>query len=70
MSIEPDDWFNRFWPFGRRGRGSYFGDMFRGFDEMRREMERGFEESFKDIETKAPKDLIREYETLSYHSLM
>lgn len=63
MSIEPDDWFNRFWPFGRRGRGSYFGDMFRGFDEMRREMERGFEESFKDIETKAPKDLIREYET-------
>lgn len=62
MSIEPDDWFNRFWPFGRRGRGSYFGDMFRGFDEMRQEMERGFE-SFKDIETKAPKDLIREYET-------
>jgi HSP20 family protein len=37
--------------------------MFRGFDEMRREMEREFEESFKDIETKAPKDLIREYET-------
>jgi HSP20 family protein len=63
LSIEPDDWFNRFWPFGRRGRGSYFGDMFRGFDEMRREMERGFEESFKDIETKAPKDLVREYET-------
>ena len=63
MSIEPDDWFNRFWTFGRRGRGSYFGDMFRGFDEMRREMERGFEESFKDMETKAPKDLIREYET-------
>jgi HSP20 family protein len=62
LSIEPDDWFNRFWPFGRRGQGSYFGDMFRGFDEMRREMERGFE-SFKDIETKAPKDLIREYET-------
>ena len=30
---------------------------------MRREMERGFEESFKDIETKAPKDPIREYET-------
>ncbi|MGG6460891.1 MAG: archaeal heat shock protein Hsp20 [Candidatus Eiseniibacteriota bacterium] len=64
MSIEPDDWFSRFfgtgsWPFKRRG----FGDMFRGFDEMRREMEREFEESFKDIETKAPKDLIREYET-------
>ena len=42
---------------------NYFGDMFRGFDEMRREMERHFEESFKDIEAKAPKDLIREYET-------
>jgi len=71
LSIEPDDWFSRFfgtgsWPFRRRGSGTgidYFGDMFRGFDEMRQEMERGFEESFKDIETKAPKDLIREYET-------
>ena len=30
---------------------------------MRKEMEREFEESFKDLETKAPKDLIREYET-------
>ena len=29
---------------------------------MRHEMEREFEESSKDIETKAPKDLIREYE--------
>jgi HSP20 family protein len=62
LSIAPDDWFNRF--FGRRaGRGNYFDDMFRGFEDMRREMERDFEESFKDIETKAPKDLIREYET-------
>jgi HSP20 family protein len=62
LSIAPDDWFNRF--FGRRAGGAnYFDNMFRGFDEMRREMERDFEESFKDIETKAPKDLIREYET-------
>ncbi len=30
---------------------------------MSREMERDFEDSFKDIETKAPKDLVREYET-------
>ena len=30
---------------------------------MRREMEREFEEQYKDIETKAPKDLVREYET-------
>jgi HSP20 family protein len=36
--------------------------MFRGFDEMQREMERQFEESFKDL-TKAPQDLVREYET-------
>lgn len=70
MSIEPDDWFNRFfsfgnWPFGRRGRGtsSYFDDMFKGFDEMRRGMERDFEKAFKDMQTNAPKDLIKEYET-------
>ena len=66
MSITPDDWFDRFFgnfPFGKRGRRSYFDDMFGGFDRMRKEMEREFEESFKDLETKAPKDLIREYET-------
>ena len=70
MSIEPDDWFTRFfntgnWPFRRRGGTdmNYFGEMLRGFDEMKREMERQFEESFKNIEMKAPKDLIREYET-------
>src|SRR5215467_6672884 len=33
--------------------------MFRGFDEMRRQMEREFE----DIEKRIPKDLIREYTT-------
>jgi HSP20 family protein len=66
MSITPDDWFDRFFgnfPFGKRGRRSYFDDMFGGFDQMRKEMEREFEESFKDLETKAPKDLIREHET-------
>ena len=61
MSIEPSDWFNRFfgtnWPFGRRS------NPFEGFDEMRREMEREFEENLKDIEEKVPKDLIREYVT-------
>jgi HSP20 family protein len=67
--IEPFDWFNRFFGGGgsrRSGRGGgFFGfpDIFRGFDEMRREMEREFEEQYKDIETKAPKDLVREYET-------
>ena len=36
--IEPYDWYRRF--FGR-GRGGFLEDMFRGFDQMRREMERG-----------------------------
>ncbi len=66
-----DDWFRSF--FGRTGRiglpapggrgGGWFGDMPRQFDEMRSEMERMFEEQFKDIESTAPKDLIREYKT-------
>jgi HSP20 family protein len=65
--IEPFDWFNRF--FGRgsgsRRRGGFFGfpDMFRGFDEMRREMERGFEDAFKNMQAQAPKDLVKEYQT-------
>jgi HSP20 family protein len=65
--IEPFDWFNRF--FGRgsgsRRRGGFFGfpNMFRGFDEMRREMERGFEDAFKNMQNQAPKDLVKEYQT-------
>jgi HSP20 family protein len=54
--IEPYDWYRRF--FGR-GRGGFFEDMFRGFDQMRREMEREFD----DIEKTVPKDLVREYDT-------
>lgn len=60
MRIDPENWFNRFgFPFGRRGRGNYFDNMFQGFDDMRKEMEREFE----NIQNNAPKDLIREYET-------
>jgi HSP20 family protein len=62
--IDPFDWFNRF--FGRRGdraHGYGFPDIFRGFGEMRREVERDFQDMFRDIQTKAPKDLVREYET-------
>jgi len=56
--IEPFDWYRRF--FGRRGfGGGLFEDMFRGFDEMRREMEREFE----GMEKRIPKDLVREYTT-------
>ena len=57
--IEPEDLFRR----GRRLSGGHRGDIFGQFDEMRREMERMFEDQFKDMQTKAPKDLIREYET-------
>ena len=59
--IEPFDWFNRFFGSSRRGsRGGtgFFGfpDIFRGFDEMRREMERQFEEQFKNFQSTLPKD--------------
>jgi HSP20 family protein len=67
--IEPFDWFNRFFGSGRRssrgGGSGFFGfpDIFRGgFDEMRRNMEREFEDAFKNIESKAPKDLVKEYD--------
>ena len=48
-------------PFG--GMGWNFEDMFREFDEMRREMSKTFSEQFKNIENTVPKDLIKEYET-------
>ena len=54
--IEPFDWSRRFFGLGRRG---FFDDMFRGIDQMKREMEREFE----DMEKRIPKDLIREYTT-------
>jgi HSP20 family protein len=62
--IEPFDWFRRFLGSGSRaGRQFDFSDMFRGFEEMRREMERQFEEQFKSFQSTIPKDLVREYET-------
>ena len=71
--IEPEDWFKRFFGSSSRmpsppppssiGRGGWFGDMPRQFDEMRREMQRMFEEQFKDIQSNIPKELVREYET-------
>jgi len=57
--IQPFDWYRRFGGLGRKGFGGFFDDMFRGFDEMREEMEREFE----DIEKRIPKDMIREYTT-------
>jgi HSP20 family protein len=54
--IEPYDWYRRF--FGR-GRGNFFDDIFKGFEETQREIER----EFTDIEKNMPKDLVREYKT-------
>ena len=67
--IEPYDWLGRFFGRGSRRSGRWgeglfgFPDIFRGFDEMRREMERGFENAFKNMQVKAPKDLVKEYQT-------
>ncbi len=67
--IEPsEDWFRRFFsgiPFFPRTGGSWdrLSYMPRQFEEMRREMQRMFEEQFKDIQSKIPKELVREYET-------
>jgi HSP20 family protein len=62
---DTEDWFRRWFggrglpEFGREG-GRWFGsDISRQFDEMRREMERIFE----NIQTRTPKELVREYET-------
>jgi HSP20 family protein len=66
-NIEPFDWFRRF--FGSSSSGSRdsrqypFGHMFRGFEEMRSQMERQFEEQFKNFQSTAPKELVREYQT-------
>src|SRR5919112_649904 len=63
--IEPEDWFRRFFT-GREGNsktGGWNRDVFREFEDMRREMERMFEEQFRDIQSTAPKELVREYET-------
>ena len=61
--ITPYDWYKGFFsrrsPFG----GWNFDDMFREFDEMRKEMSRTFSEQFKNIENRVPKNLIKEYDT-------
>ena len=58
--IDPYNFFRQF--FGGSG-GWNFDDMFREFDEMRKEMSRTFSEQFKNIENIVPKDLIKEYNT-------
>lgn len=65
-NVEPEDWFTRFFGSSRRRRTEdWFGDddTFAGFDQMRRQMEKMFEEQLEDVQAKAPKELVREYET-------
>ena len=65
-----DDWFKGFFsgriglPVLGRGVGGRFGDdTSRHFDEIRKEMESMLEDQFRGIESAAPKDLVREYQT-------
>src|SRR5215203_2687715 len=76
MNIRPtnndDDWFNSFFDFGRsglrrrngrRGLGGLLDiDPFRAYEEMEDEMSRIFGQ-FSDIQTNAPNELVREYQT-------
>jgi HSP20 family protein len=58
-----DEWFRRWSPWGAGRRGTAGGEnVFREFEEMRRDMERMFEETLRDID-RVPKELIREYDT-------
>jgi len=56
-----DEWFRRF-GFGSMGRDRASGNIFREFEQMRREMERMFEDTIQNTE-RMPKELVREYET-------
>ncbi len=55
-----DEWFRRWSPWGGRREGGE--NLFREFEEMRRDMERMLEEALRDIES-VPRELIKEYET-------
>ena len=60
--LNPFDWYKNF--FGRNAnkkRTGFFDDYFAGFEEIQEEMERIFKQ-FLDIQSSAPKELIREYQ--------
>ena len=67
--IEPFDWFRRFLggvgSSGSISRASNkqfgFNDLFRGLEEIGMEMERQFEEQFKNFESIVPKELVRDF---------
>jgi HSP20 family protein len=61
--FNPFDWYKNF--FGmhpNKNRGRFFDDYFAGFEQMQEEMERIFKE-FSNIQSNAPKELVREYQT-------
>ncbi len=62
--IDNYDWYKRF--FGGSGnntrRGFFDRDIFREFEDMQEDMERMFRQ-FSDIQSNAPKELVREYQT-------
>ena len=65
-----DNWFNKILNLRNRWWGGSLGDrslldttdIFRGFDDVQREMNRMFN-VFNDLSSNAPKELVREYET-------
>ena len=60
--FNPFDWYKNF--FGRhtnKNRGRFFDDYFAGFEEMQEEMARIFKQ-FSNIQSNAPKELVREYQ--------
>ena len=60
--LNPFDWYKNF--FGRntnKNRGRFFDDYFSGFEEIQEEMERIFKQ-FNNIQSNAPKELVREYQ--------
>src|SRR5687768_3917981 len=61
--ITPYDWYKRLFSGRSPFSGWNFDDMFREFDEMRKDMSRTFSEQFNYIENRVPKNLIKEYET-------
>ena len=61
--LNPFEWYRNF--FGRnanKNRGRFFDDYFAGFEDMQEEMERIFKQ-FSNIQSNAPKELVREYQT-------
>ncbi len=62
--IDNYDWFKRFFAGSGNNmrRGFFDRDVFKEFEDMQQDMERMFNQ-FSDIQSNAPKELVREYQT-------